>query len=50
MGQQQSELTLLLLLVVVSFICTTVLLMDPESDVCDLVKRTDDCLFTLKGK
>lgn len=50
MTQQQSEITLLLLLVVVSFMCTTVMLVDPEPDVCELVKRIDDCNFTLKGK
>ncbi len=53
MIQQQSGLTIMILFVVsVSFACATLLITELESepDVCDLVKRTDDCLFTLKGK
>lgn len=53
MTQQQARLTLMVLFVVsVSFACTTVLLteLEPEPDVCDLVKRSVDCNFIFKGE
>lgn len=53
MIQQQAGLTIMILFVVsISFACATLLITELESepDVCDLVKRTDDCNFTLRGK
>lgn len=51
MTQFHAQLTLLIMFVVViSFVCITVLITEPELHVCDLVKRTDDCNFFLRGQ
>ena len=41
---------MILFVVTVSFIITSLLITDPEPHVCNLVKRTDDCNFLLKGE
>lgn len=43
---------MILFVVCISFVCTTVLLteLEPDPDVCDLVKRPVDCNFIFKGE